>query len=47
MGMLYGIAGMSALIAAYWRDETYTYDDGKWLGAATMDTMMLSAESSW
>lgn len=36
MGMLYGIAGMSALIAAYWRDETYTYDDGKWLVAASM-----------
>lgn len=31
MGMLYGIAGMGALIAAYWADVTYTYDDGPWL----------------
>ena len=36
MGMLYGIAGMIALIAAYWIDETYTYDDGYWLIAASM-----------
>ena len=34
--MLYGIAGMIALIAAYWIDETYTYDDGYWLVAASM-----------
>jgi NAD/NADP transhydrogenase beta subunit len=36
MGMLYGIAGMIALIAGYWIDETYTYDDGRWLIAASM-----------
>eukprot|EP00978_Attheya_sp_CCMP212_P000139 scaffold263_cov61-Attheya_sp.AAC.2 len=31
MGMVYGIAGMSALIAGYWADSAYTYDDGQWL----------------
>jgi NAD/NADP transhydrogenase beta subunit len=36
MGMLYGIAGMIALIVGYWIDETYTYDDGRWLIAASM-----------
>lgn len=36
MGMLYGIAGMIALIAAYWIDVTYTYDDGPWLIAVSM-----------
>jgi H+-translocating NAD(P) transhydrogenase subunit beta len=36
MGMLYGIAGMTALIAAYWIDEAYAYDDGVWLVAASM-----------
>lgn len=36
MGMLYGIAGMSALIAAYWADSSYTYDEGLWLVAASM-----------
>jgi NAD/NADP transhydrogenase beta subunit len=36
MGMLYGIAGMIALIAAYWADVTYTYDEGLWLIAASM-----------
>jgi NAD(P) transhydrogenase subunit beta len=36
MGMLYGIGGMSALIAAYWADTTYTYADGPWLVAASM-----------
>ena len=34
--MVYGIAGMTALIAGYWIDETYTYDDGRWLIAASM-----------
>jgi len=34
--MLYGIGGMVALMAAYWIDETYTYDDGPWLIAASM-----------
>lgn len=34
--MLYGIAGMTALIVGYWVDETYTYDDGRWLIAASM-----------
>lgn len=36
MGMVYGIAGMIALIAGYWLDETYTFDDGRWLIAAAM-----------
>jgi NAD/NADP transhydrogenase beta subunit len=36
MGILYGIGGMIALIAGYWIDETYTYDDGRWLIAASM-----------
>jgi NAD/NADP transhydrogenase beta subunit len=36
MGMLYGIAGMTALIVGYWVDQTYTYDDGQWLIAAAM-----------
>lgn len=36
MGMIYGMAGMIALIAAYWIDESYTYDDGTWLIAASM-----------
>jgi H+-translocating NAD(P) transhydrogenase subunit beta len=36
MGMLYGMAGMSALIVAYWIDDAYTYDDGAWLIAASM-----------
>jgi NAD/NADP transhydrogenase beta subunit len=36
MGILYGIAGMTVLIAGYWADETYTYDDGRWLIAASM-----------
>ena len=36
MGILYGIIGMTCLIAGYWIDETYTYDDGRWLIAASM-----------
>ena len=36
MGMLYGIAGMSALIIGYWIDKTYTFEDGRWLIAAAM-----------
>jgi NAD/NADP transhydrogenase beta subunit len=36
MGMLYGMAGMGALIVAYWVDEAYTYDDGTWLIAISM-----------
>lgn len=36
MGMLYGIAGMTCLIVGYWVDQTYTYDDGRWLIAASM-----------
>lgn len=36
MGMLYGIVGMCLLMAAYWADVTYTYDDGVWLVAASM-----------
>lgn len=34
--MVYGIGGMTALIAAYWIDQTYTYDAGVWLVAASM-----------
>lgn len=36
MGMLYGIFGMSALIAVYWASHWYTYGDGLWLVAASM-----------
>jgi H+-translocating NAD(P) transhydrogenase subunit beta len=36
MGMLYGMAGMAALIIAYWIDDAYTYDDGVWLIAVSM-----------
>jgi NAD/NADP transhydrogenase beta subunit len=36
MGMLYGIAGMICLIVGYWVDKTYTYEDGRWLIAASM-----------
>lgn len=34
--MIYGIAGMIAMIAAFWADETYTYGDGPWLIAVSM-----------
>jgi NAD/NADP transhydrogenase beta subunit len=33
MGIMYGIVGMCLLMAAYWADVTYTYDDGVWLVA--------------
>ena len=36
MGILYGMAGMSALIVAYWVDDTYTYDEGTWMIAASI-----------
>jgi NAD/NADP transhydrogenase beta subunit len=36
MGMIYGIVGMSCLIIAYWVDDAYTFDDGRWLIAASM-----------
>lgn len=36
MGMIYGMAGMIALIAAYWIDDAYTYDEGSWLIAISM-----------
>jgi H+-translocating NAD(P) transhydrogenase subunit beta len=36
MGMIYGIIGMSCLIAGYWADESYTNGDGLWLIAASM-----------
>lgn len=36
MGMLYGIAGMTALIVAYWVDDTYTYGQGPWMIAASI-----------
>ena len=34
--MIYGMAGMIALIAAYWIDDAYTYDKGSWLIAVSM-----------
>ena len=34
--MIYGMVGMTALIAAYWIDDAYTYDDGTWLIAVSM-----------
>ena len=34
--MLYGIGGMAALIAAYWVDSTYTYDEGYWMVLVSM-----------
>jgi NAD(P) transhydrogenase subunit beta len=36
MGIIYGIFGMSALIAAYWASSWYTYGDGLWLVAVSM-----------
>lgn len=36
LGMVLGIIGMAALIIGYWVDETYTYDDGRFLIAASM-----------
>ena len=36
MGMVYGIVGMGCLIAGFWIDDTYTYEDGTWLIAASM-----------
>ena len=36
MGMVYGIVGMTVLITGYWVDETYTYDDGRFLIAISM-----------
>jgi NAD/NADP transhydrogenase beta subunit len=36
MGMLYGMAGMIALIAGYWINVNYTYGDGPWLIAASI-----------
>eukprot|EP00579_Thalassiosira_antarctica_P032449 CAMPEP_0201994200 /NCGR_PEP_ID=MMETSP0905-20130828/2119_1 /ASSEMBLY_ACC=CAM_ASM_000554 /TAXON_ID=420261 /ORGANISM="Thalassiosira antarctica, Strain CCMP982" /LENGTH=1061 /DNA_ID=CAMNT_0048549131 /DNA_START=463 /DNA_END=3645 /DNA_ORIENTATION=- len=36
MGMVYGIVGMTVLIIGYWVDETYTYDDGRYLIAISM-----------
>eukprot|EP00986_Skeletonema_menzelii_P010002 scaffold4693_cov149-Skeletonema_menzelii.AAC.4 len=36
MGMLFGMLGMTALVAGYWADEAYTYDDGRWLIAVSM-----------
>lgn len=36
MGMIYGIIGMAALIVGYGVDETYTYDDGRWLIGISM-----------
>jgi NAD/NADP transhydrogenase beta subunit len=36
MGILYGIAGMIALMAGYWIETAYTYSDGPWLIAASM-----------
>eukprot|EP00985_Skeletonema_marinoi_P003183 scaffold1323_cov106-Skeletonema_marinoi.AAC.2 len=36
MGMIFGMIGMTALVAGYWADEAYTYDDGRWLIAVSM-----------
>jgi NAD(P) transhydrogenase subunit beta len=36
MGMIYGILGMTCLIAGYWADQMYTFGDGRWLIAASM-----------
>lgn len=36
MGMVYGMLGMTALIVGYWVDQTYVYDHGVWLIAASM-----------
>mmetsp|Transcript_27033 Transcript_27033/g.38683 ORF Transcript_27033/g.38683 Transcript_27033/m.38683 type:complete len:193 (+) Transcript_27033:123-701(+) len=36
MGMIFGMTGMTALVAGYWADEAYTYDDGRWLIAVSM-----------
>lgn len=36
MGMIYGIVGMACLIVGYWIDKSYTFDDGRWLIAASM-----------
>jgi NAD/NADP transhydrogenase beta subunit len=36
MGIIYGIIGMSCLIAGFWADSAYTYDEGVWLIAASM-----------
>jgi H+-translocating NAD(P) transhydrogenase subunit beta len=36
MGIWYGMAGMIALMAAYWIDTTYTYGNGPWLVAVSM-----------
>jgi NAD/NADP transhydrogenase beta subunit len=41
MGMVYGIAGMITLIAGYWADSAYTYDDGQWLIASTYESILL------
>lgn len=36
LGMIFGMTGMTALVAGYWADEAYTYDDGRWLIAVSM-----------
>lgn len=36
MGMIFGMVGMTVLVAGYWADEAYTYDDGRWLIAVSM-----------
>lgn len=36
MGMIYGIIGMACLIGGYWANEAYTFEDGRWLIAASM-----------
>ena len=36
MGMIFGMIGMAALVAGFWADEAYTYDDGRWLIAVSM-----------
>lgn len=36
MGMMYGLVGMTCLVAAYWIDSAYTYGTGVWLAAVSM-----------
>lgn len=36
MGILYGIAGMAALIGGFWGSSSYTYGTGIWLVAVSM-----------
>jgi len=46
MGMIFGMVGMAVLVAGYWADEAYTYDDGRWLIAVSMAPGILLGLSS-